>query len=298
MPTILITGITGSLGHRLVSHFLKKGYQVRGLSRCEDKQATMKRKHPEVDFFLGDVRDYHKCEVAISDCDMVIHTAALKRVEVGEVEPWEFIKTNLIGTMNMVKAAKKMHINNFVFISSDKAVRPINAYGMTKALAEKIVTNAGYNCVRYGNVNNSRGSVLPYWKNLIESGKSSVPVTNPTMTRFLISFEEAIELINTAMAQMNGETYVPKLKAVSIEVLSSMYGKYHLVGERPAEKLHEELVHRDEFREGFMETDRYYVLKRGYPTREGPEEGYTSEVAQQHTKEELKEYLKEVLPSF
>lgn len=291
MYRVLITGITGSLGSRLAKHYLELGWEVRGLSRCEDKQATMKRKFPEIEFMLGDVRDYETCFRACEGMNLVIHTAALKRIEKGEESPEEFIRTNIIGTMNMVKATESNSDGSkFVFISTDKAVEPINVYGMTKAIAEKIVTGAGFNCVRYGNVNNSRGSVIPYWKDLMENDKP-LPITNPDMTRFMISYERAIDLIRNASGIMDGRIYVPKLKSTSIRKLADAFGcETEIVGERSGEKVHEVLINENDFRNHVEEYDNHFIIvKKNVQPRN--HERYSSDKAEQMSLEELKEVI-------
>ena len=256
---ILITGGTGSLGSHLVPHFIKLGYEVIVLSRDEDKQSVMMKKHPSVHFLLGDVRDYDTCIKATKDMDVVIHAAALKRIEFGEWFPWECIKTNINGTINMTLACLENKVPKMVFVSTDKAVKPINVYGMCKAIAERFVVSRGYNAVRYGNVNNSRGSVLPFWKELKLKNKT-IPLTNPKMTRFLIDFNRATEMIEIAMEEMNGCVYVPKLFAANIKDMAELFGKVEITGERPGEKLHEELISYDEFRGRVEEKRNYYIV--------------------------------------
>lgn len=256
---ILLTGGTGSLGSHLVPHFLKSGYEVTVMSRDEDKQSRMMKTYPNVKFILGDVRDYDTCVKATKNKDIVIHAAALKRIEFGEMFPWECIKTNINGTVNIVNACLKNNVPKLVFVSTDKAVKPINVYGMCKAVAERFVVSRGYNAVRYGNVNNSRGSVLPFWKELKRKNKP-IPLTNPKMTRFLIDFNEATRMIELAMKEMNGCIYVPKLHAANIKDMAECFGKVELIGERPGEKLHEELISYDEFRGRVEERDDCYIV--------------------------------------
>lgn len=265
---VLITGGTGSLGSKLVSHFLSKGYGVRVLSRDEDKQSRMMREYPSVEFELGDIRDYYYCYRAVLGCDVVIHTAALKRIEFGEMFPQAFIETNIRGTQNMIQASKNCGVSRFVFISTDKAVEPTNVYGMTKALAERVVTGARYNCVRYGNVNNSRGSVLPYWR---ECKKRKIPieVTSPFMTRFLIDFDRAIEMVELALkGKMNGDIYIPKLDAANISDMAQLFisrlndTKVVFSKERPGEKLREVLINEDEYRNRTEDKGEYFIVHR------------------------------------
>jgi len=291
---VLITGGTGSLGSRLVEEF-DKFQKVRILSRDEWKQSELKKKFPHIECVLGDVRNYETCLRATRDCDEVIHTAALKRIEFGEHFPEEFIKTNLMGTINMVKASMTNNVKRFVFVSSDKACKPINVYGMTKALAEKIVTNAGYNCVRYGNVNNSRGSVLPYWKKLSQE-KKPLPITNPEMTRFLISFDKAIDIIFEALREMNGVIYVPKLNAGNISDLARLFSKETTsIGERDCEKLHEELISSEDFRLGKVkEHDDWFVISKYSGILSCRRKNYESKnhlIRGKKLKEEIKEVI-------
>jgi len=258
---MLITGGTGSLGSRLVDHFHDQ-YDITVLSRGEHEQAEMKEKFKDVNFIIGNVRDPLTCENALRGQDIVIHTAALKRIETCEANPWEAVLTNIVGTWNMVHYAKRLGVPKFLFISTDKACKPINTYGMTKAIAERLVTDVGYNCVRYGNVNNSKGSVLPYWR---ECSKKGMPInlTNPNMTRFLIDFKEAIELIEKALKNMNGEVYIPKLSAVNLMDVAQLFSdEINIVGERPCEKLSEELINEDEFRTRTEEFDDYYIIHK------------------------------------
>jgi len=263
MTKILITGITGSLGQRLIPHFITKGFEVRGLSRCEDKQATLQREYPEIDLHIQDITDRDIDPHLFKDVDIVVHTAALKRVEMGEKFPIQFIKTNIQGTINMVETAKCFGIKKFVFISTDKAVEPVNVYGMSKTLAEKIVVNAGYNCVRYGNVNNSRGSVIPYWKELKAQGKP-LTVTSPHMTRFLIDFNQAIKMIDIALENpMRGDIFIPKLPAANmVDIAKLISSDIVFTRERPGEKLREVLINEDEFRNRTEERQDYYIIHK------------------------------------
>jgi len=292
---ILISGITGSLGHRLTEHFLDQGYEITGLSRCEDKQSRMKQQYPSVKFILGDIRDYNTCSKACKGQDIVIHAAALKRIEMGEEHPWEHVMTNIVGTQNMVEASQSRGVPQFVFTSTDKACEPINVYGMCKAISERIVTRAGYNCVRYGNVNNSRGSVLPFWKERRDSGKN-IPVTNPEMTRFLIEFEEGIDLIELALnGEMNGDIYIPKLNAAKIGDIAELFGEVEVIGERAGEKLREVLINEDEFRNRVSEFPGYYVIHRDGNGCDSDRKEYSSENTQQLTDQTLKKRLEKFL---
>jgi len=296
---VLITGITGSLGKRLVPHYLNKGHQIRGLSRCEDKQSRLIQKYPGLDLELGDIRSKNDCLRATRNCDLIVHTAALKRIEMGEKFPFQFIQTNLLGTINMVESAWYNRVPKMVFVSTDKAVEPINVYGMTKALSEKIVTNSGFNCVRYGNVNNSRGSVIPLWKKLSAEGKK-LPITNKEMTRFMISMRKAISLIDLASTNMSGSIYIPKLYSSKVIDIARLFDTrkdfFQLVGERPGEKLHEVLINQDEFRNRVEEHSDYFIVRKQSTEKTVKKKGEYSSSNAKHLKgSELKKYLGEYL---
>jgi len=274
---------------------LNKGYSVRVLSRDEDKQSKMKNEFPSVEFVLGDVRDYSSCLKACIGMDIVIHAAALKRIEVGEAEPWQHVLTNVYGTKNMVEATKSKGITQFVFISTDKACEPISVYGMCKAIGERLVTKAGYNCVRYGNVNDSRGSVLPFWRSQQASG-IVIPVTNPEMTRFMIDFKQGIELIDLALnGEMKGDIYIPKLDAAKIGDMAELFGEVEIIGERPGEKLREVLINEDEFRNRVSEYDTYFIIHRNVGKVNPERKEYSSENTGQLKGGSLKNRLKEFL---
>ena len=305
---VLITGGTGSLGSKLVPHFLGKGFDVRVLSRDEDKQSMMMRE-TKAEFVLGDIRNKDDCLRAVHGCDVVIHAAALKRIEFGEMFPFQFIQTNILGTKNMVEAAKVARVRGFIFISTDKAVEAVNAYGMTKALAEKLVTNANYNCVRYGNVNNSRGSVLPYWKDCKEKGLP-ITVTNPFMTRFLIDFKQAIELIDIALkGKMNGDIYIPKLDAANIGDIAKLFisrqveSKVIFSKERRGEKLREILINEDEYRNRTEDKGEYFIVHKDLRPNlfkiqtndKGMRMEYSSETTKLLKGKELKNRLREFI---
>ncbi len=191
MEKVLITGGTGTIGKELLKHFYKE-WEIYVLSRDELKQAQLKALYPDVHFIIGDIRDYQTVFRAMRGIETVIHAAAMKRIEVCEINPIEAVKTNILGTENVVFAAKERGIKKLISISTDKGVEPVNVYGMTKAIQEKVVIAEGYNCVRYGNVFGSRGSVIPLF---IEQAKNKQPltVTDPEMTRFILTTEEAIK---------------------------------------------------------------------------------------------------------
>lgn len=248
--TILITGGTGSLGKELVSTLFDKFIpkKVIVFSRDEFKQSEMRRTHDYDDlrYFIGDVRDKDRLMLAMKDVDVVIHAAALKQVPALEYNPTEAVKTNIYGTQNVIEACLNRNVGKAIFISTDKAVNPINLYGATKMAAEKLWNAANsyavtkFSSVRYGNVIGSRGSVIPLFQS-IEG--DTVPVTDPEMTRFWITLEQAVELVLFAYDNKNIKTFVPKLKSMDMKSLARCFKeKVEVVGIRPGEKTHETLI--------------------------------------------------------
>jgi UDP-N-acetylglucosamine 4,6-dehydratase len=271
---VLVTGGTGSFGHHIVRRLLQEDLaEIRILSRDEDKQYRMGRtldmlahfpRHNGVHFVLGDVRDPHAVDVAMRDVDIVFHAAALKQVPFCEYNVLEAVKTNILGAQNVIDAALAHDVKAVVAVSTDKAVKPVNTMGMTKAIQEKLFTDAASNssstrfsCVRYGNVIGSRGSVIPLFKELILGGKP-VTITDPNMTRFVITLEEAIDLVlYAAQYAVGGEVFVRGAPAVRIPELAEAMIKalapgqdipIEVVGVRPGEKIHEILVSEAEAR--------------------------------------------------
>lgn len=209
---VLITGATGTLGQELIKRFYDQ-WEIVAYSRDELKQAKLEAKYPKIKFMIGDVRDYSTLYKAMDGVDAVIHAAAMKRVEVCERDPFEAIKTNVFGTENVARAAWNKGIKQAITVGSDKGVEPVNAYGMTKGLQEKIFVSYGYNCARYGNVFGSRGSVVPLFREWAAKGLP-LKVTDPNMTRFVLTIDEAIELILKALnSSMRGDIYVKKSPA-------------------------------------------------------------------------------------
>lgn len=269
---ILVTGGTGSWGHEVVSQLLEKFPkigEIRIYSRGEHKQVDMKREfnnNPKLKFIIGDIRDKNILNYAMNGIDIVFHLAALKHVPVCEENSWEAVLTNIYGTQNVIETAITNNVKKVVDISTDKAVEPFNMYGMTKACGEKLIINANYNysyngkgktqfvCIRGGNVIGTNGSVIPLFKKqLLE--KNEITITDPFMTRFLMSTSEAIGLIFTAIEHaIGGELFVLKMPAATVETIAktmiSLFGdkksKIRIVGRRPGEKIHEELVSKNE----------------------------------------------------
>src|SRR5215472_5952096 len=307
---ILITGGTGSLGTELVRQLLQRPAseidRIAIYSRDEQKQEVMRQlfnDHPALRFFIGDVRDERRLELALTGIDTVIHAAALKIVPKGEYDPSEFMKTNVNGTNNVIHACIRMGVKKAILASTDKAVNPVNLYGSSKLMAEKLFVagNAlsgsigGRGCkfsvVRYGNVVGSRGSVVPFWRILAAKGEK-LPITHPDMTRFWITLDQAADLVLSMIPVMNGgEIFVPRLPAFSLTMLASAIGKPGLIiGIRPGEKIHEALISPDEARQTFLQGDLFIV----HPPWDAPVKpafAYSSDMAEKLSIEELRERL-------
>ena len=283
---ILITGGTGSLGNALTSRLLKEGVDtIRIFSRNENKQNTMEAefKDDRLRFLLGDVRDYSRLVRAMEDIDIVFHAAALKHVPIIEYNPFEAIKTNVIGSQNVIDACLEENVERAVAIGTDKAVSPLNTYGATKLLMEKLfVTSSNYlkkerhktkfMAVRYGNVLGSSGSVIPKFIEQIKN-KEKITITDPAMTRFSISMDKALDFILHATEITKGsEIFVPKLRAYSIgdlkEALFELLGKTNeeIIGIREGEKLNEILINSDEVRYSWEYENMYMILNPSVQT--------------------------------
>jgi FlaA1/EpsC-like NDP-sugar epimerase len=274
---ILITGATGSWGNTLVRRLLSdyNPKKIVCFSRGELQQVLMKRKFadPRVQMVIGDVRDYDAVEFATRDIDIVFHLAALKHVPICEEHPQEAIKTNIIGTTNIVNASIVNKVSKVIDVSTDKAVAPSNLYGMTKAVGEKVILQANdlsehtrFVCVRGGNVMGSNGSVIPYFIEQIKNG-GPVTITDSRMTRFFLTLDEAISLLFKATEEsIGGETLVMKMPACHIQaiikVLMEEYGEVPItqIGIRDGEKLHEVLVSTDEAPHTYEYKNDYYVI--------------------------------------
>ena len=277
--TILVTGGTGSFGQRFLETVLTRyrPHKVIVFSRDELKQMEMSEKKPfrgvsNIRYFIGDVRDADRLEMAFRGVDYVVHAAALKQVTTAEYNPFECIRTNVHGAENVVRAAMRAGVNKVIALSTDKAANPINLYGASKLAADKIfiaarsVVGAGnpnFAVVRYGNVVGSRGSVVPLFRRLIEQGETSLPITDPRMTRFWITLGQGIELVLSALADMHGgEIFVPKIRAMKIVDLARVMAPNlatHVTGIRPGEKLHELMITQEDARMTVELPDRYVV---------------------------------------
>jgi UDP-N-acetylglucosamine 4,6-dehydratase/UDP-glucose 4-epimerase len=276
---VLITGGTGSLGQALTRRLLKTDVStVRIFSRNESKQVEMEHEFHDkrLRFLIGDVRDKERLVTALEDIDIVFHAAALKHVPVIEYNPFESIKTNVIGSQNVIDACLQQNVGTAICIGTDKAVSPLNTYGATKLLMEKLFVTANnylnpkkhktkFLAVRYGNVVGSSGSVIPKFIEQIKA-KKKITMTDPKMTRFSITMDQALDLIiDTAINGKESEIYVPKLKAYSIndvkETLFEVLGRTgtEIVGIRPGEKLHEVLINKDEMRASWDLGNKYMI---------------------------------------
>jgi len=257
--SILITGGTGSFGNQFVSYLLEN-YSPKKIiiySRDELKQFEMQQRfsQPCMRYFIGDVRDKERLITAMKDVDYVVHAAALKQVPAAEYNPNECIKTNINGAQNVIDASIANNVSRVVALSTDKAANPVNLYGATKLASDKLFVAANnisgasgprFSVVRYGNVVGSRGSVVPYYRQLLQQGCDSLPVTHPEMTRFWITLDEGVEFVVKSFSRMQGgEIFVPKIPSVRItDLVEAMSGKkdYEVIGIRPGEKLHEIMV--------------------------------------------------------
>ena len=277
---ILITGGTGSLGNALTQRLLEQGVDtIRIFSRNESKQLEMESKFNDerLRFLIGDVRDYERLERAVEDIDIVFHAAALKHVPVIEYNPFEAIKTNILGSQNVINACLHENVDRAICIGTDKAVSPLNTYGATKLLMEKLFVTAKnylkkerhqtkFIALRYGNVLGSSGSVIPKFIDQIKN-KEKLTITDSSMTRFSISMNEALDFILKATEIGKGsEIFVPKLKAYSIldvkDALFELLGKTEeqIVGIRPGEKLDEVLINKDEMKYTWEYQNMYMVI--------------------------------------
>jgi len=279
---VLVTGGTGSIGSKLVEHILTfNPRQVRVLSRDEGRQYELleRLRYPEnLRLLIGDIRERERLEYAFKGVDIILHAAAMKQVPLCEYNPFEAVKTNILGSQNVIDAAIKNNVKKVIAISTDKAVYPANVMGASKLMMEKLFINANwtggksttkFSCVRFGNVTWARGSVLPTWKQQIEK-EGSINVTNPDMTRFMMSIDQAVRLVLKAVDLIQiGEVFVLKMPSVAIGDLATMFiKKYHPnsavkinnTGGRAGDRMHEELVD-DNDRSGFIfENNEMYIF--------------------------------------
>ena len=283
--TILITGGTGSFGKKFLEMILERynPHRIIIYSRDEFKQSVMKSEYSKkydmskVRFFIGDVRDKDRLYRAFDGVDYVIHAAAMKQVPTCEYNPFEAIKTNIHGAQNVIDAAIDRGVKKVVALSTDKAVNPINLYGGTKLVSDKLfiaanayskISGTVFSVVRYGNVAGSRGSIIPIFQNLIDMGEKELPITDTRMSRFWITLEQGVELVFKALEESaGGETYISKIPSFHITDLAEAIlpgVKIREIGIREGEKLHEVMVTKDDSRSTY-EFDKHYVI---YPNFE------------------------------
>ena len=326
---ILITGGTGSLGQALTNRLLENDVDtIRIFSRNEENQIQMETKFNDdrLRFFLGDINDFERLKRAFEDIDIVFHAAALKHVPKIEYNPFEAIKTNVFGSQNVINACLHENVEKVIAIGTDKAVSPLNTYGATKLLMEKLFVAANnyldpekhrtrFITVRYGNVFGSSGSVVLRFISQIKK-KQKITITDPIMTRFSINTEEALDFILNALNSGKGsEIFVPKLRAYSIMDLKDVINELldnnneEIIGIRPGEKLHETLISNDELRYSWEYNDMYMITNPLYPlfhvnkikdVYQGIKklEGistYSSDNVKEISKDELKKMLKEFI---
>ena len=264
---ILITGGTGSFGNAFCQIALQHNpTEIRVFSRGELLQVEMSRKFDDsrLKFIIGDVRDRPRLTESARGVDIIVHAAALKHVPVGEDNPSEAVKTNVVGSMNVVWAATRNQVGKVIGISSDKGVAPYNLYGATKMVMEKLFLQAGFSCVRYGNVAGSRGSVIPLFMKQRETGK--LTITHPDMTRFWITLDAGVQFVINSLDRMEGgEIFVPKIPSMRITDLAEAIAPdadWEITGIRAGEKLHEVLISEDEARDTRAWVDHYLISRR------------------------------------
>lgn len=283
---VLVTGGTGSFGKQFIKRIVTeyKPQKVIIYSRDEFKQYTMQKqfeKHSQVlRFFLGDIRDKARLYRAFSGVDYVVHAAALKQVPALEYNPTEAVNTNVVGADNIVDAAIDANVKKVVALSTDKAVNPINLYGATKLVAEKIFIAANaysgnkvrFSVVRYGNVMGSRGSVIPLFLKLKQENNSVFPITDENMTRFWITLNQSVDLVFKALSEsQGGETFIPKIPSMKITDLAKAVSPnctFENIGIRPGEKMHESLISMDEARNVKILEDVFVILPQFFENSE------------------------------
>lgn len=276
--SVLVTGGTGSFGRQFVREILTqtKCRRVVVFSRDEVKQWEMQQQYPNeprLRFFIGDVRDAARLKRAFEGVDVVVHAAAMKQIPAAEYNPFEAVHTNIMGAENVINAALDEGVARVVALSTDKASGPVNLYGATKLVSDKLFVagnayvgrkNTRMSVVRYGNVMGSRGSVIPLFRRLAAEGAKKIPITDARMTRFWITLENSVTFVRQSLARMvGGEIFVPKLPSMKVVDLARAIApgiETEEIGIRPGEKLHEELISESAARHTIEQTDRYIVL--------------------------------------
>jgi len=318
---VLVTGGTGSIGREIVKQLLQLGVEVvRILSRNEYFQYRLQEELPaeRTRFLLGDVRDSRRLAKAMEGVDIVFHAAALKHVPLCEYNPFEAVKTNVLGTQNVIDAAMSKNVEKVINVSTDKAVAPLNTMGATKLLAEKLIVAANFykgnrrisfSSVRFGNVLGSRGSVLELFIRKAKEGEE-LPLTDPDMTRFVMTIPQAVYLVLKAGAVARGEeVFILKMPVVRMgtfaeafcSVAERLFGckpkGIKVIGKRPGEKTHEELMTEEESHYAEEEEDMYILYPPGRFQRERPLGNYSSDKVKPLNKEETEDFLEEVIKS-
>ncbi|WP_428025053.1 UDP-N-acetylglucosamine 4,6-dehydratase (inverting) [Arcobacter sp.] len=290
---VLITGGTGTLGKELTKQLLNSDKYIKKIyiySRDEYKQSEMKKEfknHPKLSFFIGDIRDKDRLYRAFNEIDYVIHTAAQKHVPSCEYNPFEAVKTNVIGSANIIDAAIDRKVEKVLAISTDKAVNPVNLYGCTKACMEKMFIDGNnysgdnetiFSIVRYGNVIGSRGSVIPFFKKIAKEG-GKFPLTDNEMTRFWTTVDNAAKFVLDSLEIMKGqEIFIPKLPTLKISDLIKAIkedAEIKIVGLRKGEKIHETLISKEESKY-FLDMNNYFILTQNAPISKFQPFEYTS----------------------
>jgi UDP-N-acetylglucosamine 4,6-dehydratase len=289
--SVLVTGGTGSFGRAFLERILEEHSPARVVifSRDELKQYEMRQRwegDPRVRFFLGDIRDRDRLRMALRGVDYVVHAAALKQVDTAEYNPMEYVKTNILGSENVIQASLDAGVKKVVALSTDKASSPVNLYGATKLTADKLFISSNHYAVagstrfavvRYGNVMGSRGSVIPFFRTLANDGKP-LPITDKRMTRFWITLPQAVDFVINCFDDMQGgELYVPRIPSMRVVDLAEAIAPnaaIEEIGIRPGEKLHEEMISVEDSRRTIRRDDRYVVVPTlavwgGYKEPEG-----------------------------
>lgn len=274
--SILVTGGTGSFGKQFIRTLLER-YSPRRIivfSRDEYKQYIMQQEFQDtcMRFFIGDVRDRLRLEMAMRNCDYVVHAAALKQVPTAEYNPMECIHTNVMGAENVVQASIRCGVRRIIALSTDKAANPVNLYGASKLASDKVFVASNhltgsdetrFAVVRYGNVVGSRGSVVPLFERLVKEGADTIPITDERMTRFWITLQQGVDFVLSSFEMMRGgEIFVPKIPSMKITDLAETMAPgipHKVIGIRPGEKLHEVMVTEDDSRSTFELDDRYVI---------------------------------------
>lgn len=283
--SVLITGGTGSFGRAFAKRLLTEDLckKVIIFSRDEWKQWEMRQsepifQHPKIRYFLGDVRDSTRLLRAFNEVNIIVHAAALKQVPAAEYNPSEFIKTNVLGTMNVIDAAISCEVERVIGLSTDKAVNPINLYGATKLCGDKLLVAGNayvgakgfpkFSVARYGNVSGSRGSILPFWGKMLAEGAKSLPITDARMTRFWITLDQAIDFVVKCFCEMRGgEIFVPKIPSIHIKELAEAIApglSHTYCGIRDGEKLHELMISAEDARHTIEFADHYVIIPEAY----------------------------------